>query len=893
MLKLRNKTRAASKVGYLVKAVRGGFEYAGAGDIPVGVVTEIVPAGEVCNIQTEGRTRVYAAQTITAGVQLRTTVEDEGGISGQVYNIGDEETYITIGHAITHGRGLIEASLNISTISGGGAGGGLPAGGVAGDILTKLSAVDQDAAWATPSYDNYGGWLFRPAGAGDPTQEELITSGKPISIIGGTGIGTAWTGGNTLTITNTLVAGSMDYWNLQVDGGASSAIANAGIVNFESGAGISLAKIDSGGVRGVAITSTIPAITINNQGDNRIVTATGTTDSLYAESNLTYNGSYLGIGDGSTSMRIVPTANTDGFPLFSDVGTELPFISHATGAGKRAVTLGVADDSTIPIWLYMYEGNLPTSAYMTFGTNTTERMRITANGTLCVGTTTSRGIITLDQSLTNYSGRGVISEDTGYTGIKFYDQSAGNLSIFNKQGGSSYGNIYFDTGLGPTTKMTVHNDGGVGIGTTNPSYNLHIQSDAVGGAALMIQSINDAGIILDADTDNITESHNPYIVFRQDAAALQGTIGLTTGAADAAGNSCTGVLENSFLMHSLHGSYPMQFATNGAARMTIVPGGNVGVNTTSPDQLLEVSDTTGATIRINSTKSGTWIEDEEFGRLEFYGNDVSSIGPAVRAYIRAVSNSTYGVQTNLEFAVSNGTDPAAVAMTIFRNGYIGINDDSPQYQLDINGDFRVTNYAYFNSNIFQGDSDSHYFGDDNDGRIWHDGVSFNFRSTLHGGTVVFQGEDDSGVLKTMISYDPNTAVYLRYDGSVKFETTNTGVKVTGDVIATGEVESYDTSDINLKDNIENLDIRYISDMMLNSRLISYDHKIKNKREIGWIAQEIQSFLPENVKKDGNGNLMIHYGKMGVALAAVDRVQQDEINELKSEVRELKRKLSKY
>ncbi|GAF81401.1 unnamed protein product, partial [marine sediment metagenome] len=73
MLVLRNKTRGASKIGYLVKAVRGGFEYAGAGDTPVGVVTRVVPAGAKCKIQTEGEALVYAGETITAGVALRTT----------------------------------------------------------------------------------------------------------------------------------------------------------------------------------------------------------------------------------------------------------------------------------------------------------------------------------------------------------------------------------------------------------------------------------------------------------------------------------------------------------------------------------------------------------------------------------------------------------------------------------------------------------------------------------------------------------------------------------------------------------------------------------------------------------------------------------------------------
>lgn len=74
-------------------------------------------------------------------------------------------------------------------------------------------------------------------------------------------------------------------------------------------------------------------------------------------------------------------------------------------------------------------------------------------GNVGVGTSTTVGALTLDQSLSNFSGRGVITEDTGFSGMKLYDQSSGNLIIFNKQNTSGFGNIIFSTGGAPTEYM--------------------------------------------------------------------------------------------------------------------------------------------------------------------------------------------------------------------------------------------------------------------------------------------------------------------------------------------------------------------------------------------------------------------------------------------------------
>ena len=73
---------------------------------------------------------------------------------------------------------------------------------------------------------------------------------------------------------------------------------------------------------------------------------------------------------------------------------------------------------------------------------------------------------------------------------------------------------FFTGGNGnPTQKITIDKDGDVGIGTDDPSELLHLSS--TGPARLLIE----------ADTDNVTETDNAQIILKQDGGAVVGRLG--------------------------------------------------------------------------------------------------------------------------------------------------------------------------------------------------------------------------------------------------------------------------------------------------------------------------------------------------------------------------------
>jgi hypothetical protein len=296
------------------------------------------------------------------------------------------------------------------------------------------------------------------------------------------------------------------------------------------------------------------------------------------------------------------------------------------------------------------------------GAAATEKMRIQSDGKIAIGNTSAQAHLHVNSGTTNTVAL-FESTDTATT-IKFKD-STGTCQIETRD------DFRFSTSGGE--KMRIENGGKVGIGTTSPQRELHVEltSDhciisAVSGTSRL------AGLVL-GDTDD------------DDKGAI--------------------IYDNS--------SDYLYFNSNGAERMRIDSSGNVGIGTTSPSDALEIyGDTKGIIIQNTAeTDSGIMIRDSADGGqqasikygsgdndLNFFNGDSTTIrfridntGDAHLArYLRhqGDTNSYLGWNANDDFRILVG----GIQMLRYDEGISGTDytqmmDD--EFRLYANGDFHA------------------------------------------------------------------------------------------------------------------------------------------------------------------------------------------------------------
>jgi hypothetical protein len=115
---------------------------------------------------------------------------------------------------------------------------------------------------------------------------------------------------------------------------------------------------------------------------------------------------------------------------------------------------------------------------------------------------------------------------------------------------------------------------------------------------------------------------------------------------------------------------------------------NVGVGTTNPGALLELSKATGSAtispteLRLSTrTNAADWSVTDPWARLSFYTDDVTGDAPGVMASVGAVASSVNGGEnTRLAFFTA---EPHLERMCVDRYGNVGIGTANPSAKLDI------------------------------------------------------------------------------------------------------------------------------------------------------------------------------------------------------------------
>jgi hypothetical protein len=335
---------------------------------------------------------------------------------------------------------------------------------------------------------------------------------------------------------------------------------------------------------------------------------------------LTFHGA-----DGTSFIEAATVAGeVDGTPGANDMPGRLVFSTTADGAASpterlridstgqiQAASLGTA---AAPIYSFLNDPNTgiysPGADQLAISTNGTGRLFVGSDGNLGLGATpnawgTNRRAIQIGGNSSSALSLGaavgeifynsyfstsnqLIAPTTGQVGYHdFNNNVAGGFTWGTSNASVTAGNV-----ATVTTRMTILAGGNVGLGVSSPSSILDVNGD--------LQQRNGSGT-----TIGKVENNGGWY-------SLTGDSGNVNGAQVA---------------HST----TVRFLTASTERLRIDSSGRVGIGTTSPSQLLQVSQTGGAQIRVDSGAS----------------NVVSAIGASGAAgYVGTTSNDSFQFLVN-------------------------------------------------------------------------------------------------------------------------------------------------------------------------------------------------------------------------------------------------------
>ena len=516
------------------------------------------------------------------------------------------------------------------------------------------------------------------------------------------------------------------------------------------------------------------------------------------------NGKYVGLNISSISSSGINQTTHIGSVSVSGGGTPITVFGHRVG-GSYAERMRITNAGHLGIGTTTVNARLAVQTTGTtdilnlFETGGTEVFTVLESGNVGIGTTgpgsrldvrssdvtftnNTRGILNIASTDAQSSGRGGSLTFSGYR-----DSAASSHQVWaviegNKENSldfHSQGYLSFSTSLsGPLVEaMRITSAGNVGISTTSPYARLSVAGNAHFDGSVTLSSL--------IATTSISA---PYLA-TTDAVATS-----TFAGGFSVGTTAFNVLQN----------------------------GRVGIGTTTPTTLLQVSGEVKAESASFGGTASNKVQISSFGNLVLNGSVLQSSGATLSgsSFYGLTGLYSFGGVIRATNALNFQTNNSSVSsLYIHSAGNIGISTTSPSARLSI------TQSANTSA-----------------GGIWlaaNDDTDFRSAYMNDTGVLSFYGGDTAGTL--------NTAT----------------------LNAAGEWTN--ASDIAYKDTVQNLSYGLEEVLALTPR--SYFLKNTNDHRIGFIAQEVELVIPE-VVGGTEGSKGISYGNLvAVVVKAIQELAQ--------------------
>lgn len=461
---------------------------------------------------------------------------------------------------------------------------------------------------------------------------------------------------------------------------------------------------------------------------------------------------------------------------------------------------------------------------------------------------------------------------------------------------STASNLVFEVGGSEgsgSEKMRIDTNGNVGIGESDP--------DGYWGQAhnLVIDTSGNGGITIKSTTGG------------------SGRFAFTDTKSSTAG------LNDGGLISYLHSVDAMSFQTNGSEAMRIDSNGKVGINNTDP--------------------TAYYSDNLVVGSADEGGITLVSGATTHKAYILWADGTSGDAAYRGSIAYDHNTDKLSMGsaaqterLVIDSSGRVGIGTTSPSTSLHLKGasDAYVTieaGAADGNVGLLFDNSSSTQKGAllyDTDDNYLLFNVNAAERMRLHSSGKLTVGATPSasnGIIEANASGNAftlwlttNAQNYLGFESTEtggqawSFRTAGSGTygSANGDLIfvngtggiflrldqsaGTAEGDFVDTSDVGLKENITDTTDGLTKLLQLKARKFDWKDEDKRNNVNGFIAQEVETVLPnEVIGNDYDENNPLHGNKsintsglLAVAVKAIQE-QQEQIEQLKTEIQTLK------
>jgi hypothetical protein len=479
------------------------------------------------------------------------------------------------------------------------------------------------------------------------------------------------------------------------------------------------------------------------------------------------------------------------------------------------------------------------------------------------------------------------------------------------------------TGEGPGFELRSSTGGGPFIDFANDAatdYHARLRLYA-GGLALENASL---GIGTTAPTAPLDVNGN----IKLSSGALIFSDGSSLATATLSGSAGSVANPSDALISSTGGAVQLQ--TNGATRMVVANGGNVGIGTINPGAKLEVADEASDPVKYGSlqiTRGPTNNGDNKlYLSMVRQGNTAAGLGFVPNTNVWGFFNNSTDtpalVVNNDNMRVGIGTtSPAAVFQVMGRsifgaNAGIALDDNASQAIIHINGNKDLTFWdaAAGYSRLFIDSGGDVGIGTTTPGAALHvhrgvTGVSSIYASgTGDGAGMLYVGQ--SAAWGGGLSYDGGSAspdiiggddrvTFFRRRASSDFEVFSCHVN-TNDVTFSGSVTA--TAHLNSSDRRFKKEITSIENSLakvLALRGVSYQwrrdefpgREFGEGNQLGFIAQELKEVLPEAVKQGEDGYYAVLSSAVVAVLVEGMKEQQEQIEALREENAGLKAQVS--